>query len=456
MDSTMMSHRVFLPTAIAIVTLTAASSMPLKAQTPVLTRADRTALTTIDSQVKSDLATDIMPFWTRYTWDDQNGGFKTVVDRSGHPTAGDKYIIMQARMIWTLSAAHEFGLRDRGYLALAKKGVAFITDKMWDSTNGGFYMEVAADGTPKDTSKYLYAQEFVLYALSEYYRVSRDENARVWAERVFDLIQDKCADHQYGGYREDFDQKWNLLPSSLGIGGSPSCKTVNTHMHLMEAFTALVQADPKPRYEKALADVVKLMTAAITPQGYAIEPFTMDWKPWPAGGTGHDRSSVHYGHDVELAWLLMDAYRALGWPLTDLKKPALSLIDQALANGYDWQRGGIGDRGPRVGKLFDDPAYSADRKTKQWWQQAEALTAFIRAYRWTGNRRYLTAFEKQWSWVRTYQIDHKDGDWFDEVDWNIGAPTDPDNKGLGGWKVCYHDGRAEMNVAHELDGILSR
>jgi mannobiose 2-epimerase len=435
--------------------LASASAQPAGATQagPKLSARDRRALAAIRTQVTGDLRDDVLPFWTRDTVDAE-GGVNTVVDRYGKPLSTDKFIVMQARVVWTLSAAQPYGVNNPHYLAIARQTAHFITDKMWDTQYGGFYMAVARDGTPINTSKYLYSQEFVLYALAEYAREAPSKEEREWAlswaERIFDLIQAKCADHEYGGYREDFDRQWDSLPESLGVGGVRTGKTLNVHMHLMEALTPLVEATGNERYRQALSDVTYLLlTKVITPQGSAMEPFDQQWRPVP---DSQGRMSTFYGHDVEFAWLLLDSLKALGKPPETIKKQVLGLIDNALANGFDSEHGGLAGIGPREGSVFNAPAYQGELN-KDWWEQAEALTAFITAFRWTGNHKYLAAFEKEWDWVWKHQIDREGGDWFTTTDWKTGKPFAWD-KGDRGWKACYHNGRALMRVEHELNLLL--
>ncbi|HEX5324455.1 MAG TPA: AGE family epimerase/isomerase [Capsulimonadaceae bacterium] len=429
----------------------AASSAEGASSSPKLTAKERRALTTIQTRVIWDLRDDVLPFWTRRTVDSE-GGFNTVVDRFGNPISTDKYLVMQARMVWTLSAAQKYGVKNAHYLALAGEGLHFIVDKMWDPQHGGFYMQVARDGTPINTNKFLYSNEFVLYALAEYAMAAPNagekEFALHWAGRLFDLIQEKCADHKYGGYHEDFDRMWRPLSESLGVGDVQSGKTLNTHMHLMEALTPLVQVTGNTRYKEALGQLVDLLLEKVfTPGGSAMEPFDREWHPIT---DDQGRYSTYYGHDVELAWLLLDAMHALGRPPETIKKKVLGLIDNALANGFDNERGGIAALGPRQGRVFDSPSYNL---YKEWWEQAESLTAFITAFRWTGDRKYLAAFEKEWDWVWKYQIDHEGGDWFTSTDWSTGKPSTLD-KGDRGWKTSYHNGRALMRVGHELNILL--
>ena len=438
---------------IIVVALLIVAASPGMADRPKLSAADRAKLELIQAQAESDLTGDILPFWTRDTLDPEYGGFLTVVDRYGRPTANtDKYVVMQARMVWTLSAAWDHGIHSDRYKSFAAEGVKFITQKMWDPQYGGYYMSVHRDGTPDDTRKEVYAQEFVLYGLSEYARVFHDASALEWANRTWKLIQDKSADPEYGGFREDFDQQWNPIPQSLGVGGVPSGKTLNVHMHMMEALTAYYRADPTPENKKSLETVVDLIRAkSLTDQGYALEPFDRKWTPIP---DGQGRLSTYYGHDVELAWLMRDAYVALGRDPRTIEPQLYSLIDNALTNGFDWDQGGLASMGPRGGKVFDDPNYKSDLRQKEWWEQAELLVALSTAYRYTQKRIYLDALEKEWDWVWNHQIDHTAGDWFTETDFTTGAPLVLD-KGLGGWKVCYHDGRALMQLSNQLKAILA-
>jgi mannobiose 2-epimerase len=419
-----------------------------------LTGAERDRLTTILHQADGNFRESVMPFWTRATWDDKNGGYLTDVDRKGNPKpGGDKYTIMTARMIWTLSAAHAYGIRDRGYLELAGKGVKFLTSKMWDPQYGGFYMSVKEDNTPDDTRKYTYCQEFVVYALSEYARVSGDKGALAWAEKTYDFCKQKAGDGDLG-FHEDFDREWKPLPDSLGVGGVRSGKTLNVHMHMMEALTALTDASQSPKYKAELAHLTDLLLAKVIDRkdGCAMEPFDRMWHPVP---DGKGRISTFYGHNVEMAWLLKDAWRALGRDREKIRPIFCGLLDNALKYGIDLDRGGIAGIGPYNHPVIDDPRYKDDIRQKEWWEQAESLVAFSEGYEWTHDPRYLHAFEKQWDWVWKHQIDQEDGDWFTEVKWDTGEPLTVD-KGMGGWKVCYHNGRALMRTSTALRAILKQ
>lgn len=191
-------------------------------------------LSSILSRVERSLAEDILPFWARHAPDEESGGFITYLDRTGRrlgPT--DKYLVMQARLIWTFSAAHRHGLARQGYLEMARQGARFLIDRMWDAEHGGFLWIVSRDGSPLDGQKLMVGQAFAIYGLAEYALASADPQAVHWANRTFDVLMEKAADGQLG-FGEEFGRNWTPTADPAG-----QRKTVGAHLHLMEALTTL-------------------------------------------------------------------------------------------------------------------------------------------------------------------------------------------------------------------------
>jgi len=203
----------------AVLITTSISATSVSAHAKPLTPAEHARLTTILRQADADFRDDVMPFWTRYTWDDQYGGFMTAVDRQGNPGKNtDKYLIMQARMIWTLASAHAYGIRNRGYLPLAGKAAKYVIHKMWDPKYQGFYLKVARDGTPSDTNKFTYCQEFAIYALAKYAQVSGDREALAWAEKTYALVKEKGAMARLDSMKISI-ANGSRFPTALGWAG---------------------------------------------------------------------------------------------------------------------------------------------------------------------------------------------------------------------------------------------
>ncbi len=398
-------------------------------------------LASVLSRAERDLADNILPFWRRAE-DTDRGGFVTHLDRHGRWSGvTDKFLVMQARLVWTFAAAHRYGLTRDGYLDVARRGADFMLEKMWDAEHGGFFWVVGRDGAPLDTRKRVYGQGFAIYALAEYAAAADDPVALAWAERTFDLLLRRARDGDLG-FREEFLRDWTPAPGEFGAR-----KTLDTHLHLLEPLVTLARASTARDVRAALAAVLdNLLTRVVDRRDrYAPDLFDRSWRP--AGDWRH-RRRVNYGHDVELAWLMLDAADVLRRPRSQMREGVQGLVDHALAYGFDHARGGLALYGPPIGAVTAAVYLNRARLTKLWWPQAELLVAAVEMYRWTGHATYLAAFEKQVEWVWRYQIDHEAGDWFEAVTWRDGRALSL-RKGHE-WKDAYHQARAWMEVARRL------
>lgn len=399
-------------------------------------------------RVSRELRSGILDFWAAHAIDRERGGYITNLDESGRWAEDDKkYLLTQTRMVWVFARAHRHGIDDRGYLDLAEHGVRFLIDAMWDQQHGGFYWLVDGDGQVVKDGKSVYTQSFAIYALSEYHLASGDAEALDYAERLFDLFVTHAADEGLG-FRERFTREWTQRDSTK----SPT-KTLDTHMHLMECFTTLYQASGKAVHRQALADLVELIVErCVDPEGgYAYSTFDRDFVPI-LREDGHTRTS--YGHNVELAWLLLEALDALGRDREAYRAVVLALIDHAIENGQDEERGGLAMYGPLRGHVLAAEHLGEKRLLKSWWEQAEMLVATLEAYAWTGEARYLETFEQTMGWIWSHHVDPERGGWYGIVSWD-GSEISDRNKG-NGWKSAYHDGRALMLVEHRLRRLLAK
>jgi mannobiose 2-epimerase len=408
---------------------------------------DAARLAAIRRQADAVLADNVLPFWASHAWDDRHGGFVTHLDRAGQwfgPT--DKYLVPQTRLIWTFAAAHRHGVADRGYLDLSARGARFLIDQMWDADAGGFVWAVQRDGRPLVTDKRTYGQAFAIYALSEYSLAAKDDWARDWAVKTYDVLTERAGDGALG-FREQFDGQWRPVPGRAGSG-----KTVNTHLHVMEALVPLVQATGNDRHAAQLRATLDLVLSrgVHARDFYAIDDLLeRDWR-WKPKRSQPIR--ISYGHHAELAWLAQQAIDVLGDPPERVRDVVLGSIDHALDFGFDHRRGGIAEYGPPLGHSRFAWYLGSGACIKRWWEQAEMLVAALAAYELTGAARYLIAFERQFDWVWSHQIDHECGDWFDSTDWRTGKPLTL-VKGHE-WKEPYHGARALMEVSRRLSALI--
>ena len=404
-------------------------------------------------RAESNLEDSVMPFWANNTWDEEYGGFLTRLDRKGRRIdATEKVLMMQARMISSLSSAHRYGIDDRGYLELASKGYEFLVNKMWDKDQGGFYYSVTRDGRPKTTRKNTDFHAYVITGLTEYYLASGQKDALGWAERVFDLLMAKASDRDLG-FIEDFDgDEWSVLNADqMNLGGQQKIKTVDMHTNIMECMVYLSRITHDPRHINLLRNVVNLIKEkGIHPEyGCSITAFDYDWNPVT---DAHGRMTTSYGLNAEMAWLMLAAADVLQEPREKYRSTILGLIDHALDYGFDHVRGGLAAYGPMTGNVAGAFELKPSRLLRSWWAQAEMLNALIDAYQWTEDPKYLTAFVELFDWVWTYQIDHEYGDWYQDVYWESGEPVTTDK----GWefKTSFHVGRALIRISTALRKMI--
>jgi mannobiose 2-epimerase len=391
--------------------------------------------------VEKNLRENVIPFWLPRTVDREHGGYTIHHGADGRPLpGGSKAIVTQARTLWLASRLLRSDDAQPQFRDAADAGYRFLRDRMWDREHGGFYWEVDPAGTTVVRGdKHLYGQAFGLYALSEYCLAVRSREACALADRLFDLLDARAHDQRHGGYAEFFARDWSAPPAgAIGYLGAPAdLKLMNTHLHLLEAFTTYVEAGAPPRARDRLAELVAIETQAVIRSQWAAstDRHRLDWTPVLEG----DAARVSYGHDLENIWLVVRALRTLRQPDAPYRELFRSVFDSALRYGYDREAGGFFESGR--------PGEPADRRAKVWWVQAEALVGALAMFELTGEDRYADVFARTWEWIDTRQTDWRAGEWHEAIE--------PDGRPRGGnkahaWKAGYHNGRALIESVERI------
>jgi mannobiose 2-epimerase len=405
-------------------------------------------------EVEKHFRSEVLARWFPRCVDKNHGGFAPhFLEDWSKGSENDKTIVFQARTTWVCAqVAMRYPELKADYLGYTRHGMDFLEKVMWDEKEGGFFWGLDETGKIKpDTGaeKHAYGIAFALYGLSAAYETTGDSRALDLARRTFTWLDGHAHDPAHGGYFEALARSGEPILSSPRAGTGPAnsraadligtaygYKSMNSHIHLLEAMTALDHVWPDPRVQMRLRELFDLVRDKI-----AVEPgclnlfFTPDWRPVP----DHDS----FGHDIETAYLLLEAAAALKQP-DDAKTltVAKSLVDHALLWGWDERLGGFYDKGAAF-----TPACGRE---KIWWTQAEGLNALLLMHAHFGGQspRYFDAFLKQWDFIGNYQADHQHGEWYETVSAE-GPPRPGEAKGTV-WKAAYHNGRALMNVSETL------
>lgn len=425
------------------------------AQAPV----DRVALA---AELRSELDA-LLAAWYPRTVDAEYGGFLSRFDHAWSPEERqEKMIVTQARHVWTTARAAEFFPGEDRFLTLAAHGFAYLREVLWDEEHGGFFWLVRRDGTPLPDGperilKQAYGNAFGIYALAAYYEVSEDPGALALAQQAFRWLDEHAHDPVHGGYFQFLER--DGTPLRAGHDGTPP-KDQNSSIHLLEAFTELYRVWPDPVLGSRLAELLMLIRDVQTvPPGHLTLFSTANWTPVSFRDSAeavreanHHLDHVSFGHDVETAYLMLEAAEVLGLETDTTLLAGKRMVDHALRNGWDEEAGGFFDAGYY---LPDEPGITIVRHTKNWWAQAEGLnTLLLLADRFPDDPlRYEERFLELWRYIDGNLIDHEHGGWFDGgLD---RAPANLLRPKAHIWKAAYHDGRALMNVIRRLEGTVS-
>ncbi len=415
----------------------------------------------IRAELSETLNKGILDIWYPRTIDSIYGGFLSDFDYKWEMKGQqNKMIVTQARHVWTCSTVAEFYPEKKAYyLKIAGHGVRFLKDKMWDKKLGGFYKLVDREGNPivmgKDQRimKDAYGNAFAIYGLSAYVRQTNDTSALNLAKKTFYWLDKHSYDPQYGGYFQFLEA--DGTPLKNGFKGAPA-KEQNSSIHLLEALGELYKVWPDPLVKERLLMMLGLIRDKITTsKGYLQLSLNQDWSPLSfRDSTEAVRKkrwvldNISYGHDVETAYLMLEASEIAGLKNDTLTlRKAKKMVDHAIDTGWDKSVGGFYEAGYYF-KGQDTVTIIKD--TKNWWAQAEGLNTFLMMSELFPNDKhhYKSLFRKEWEYIDTYLIDHEHGDWYPN-----GIDKEPGEKWAMKaqiWKCNYHTSRSMMNCLKRL------
>ncbi len=387
-------------------------------------------------QFENELTDNILNYWVKEVYDTKRKTFFGRITNDGQkfPDA-PLSAVFTTRVLWTFSAAHRF-YPTAIYKKMADEAFRILVETFWDNENGGIYWSVFPDGKPEDTKKQFYAEAFFIYALSEYWLAFKDEKAKQLAISMFMLMEKYAFDAEFGGYIEANTADWKettdqrLSPKDLDVK-----KSMNTHLHILEAYTNLYRIHKVEEVEKKVEHLLRVFLDKILDEetGHLILFFDKDWTV---------RSEIDsYGHDIEATWLMHEAAEVLGKKeiIEEVEHVAIKMSEVAIKEGL----------APHGG-MYYEKAEGHLQEQFDWWPQAEAVVGFFNTYQITKDEKYLEHANKSWEFVQDHIIDNKNGEWFWGVDSNL-KPLKTDK--VSPWKAPYHNGRMCMEMIRRIDMI---
>ena len=387
----------------------------------------------LKNKAKTELI-NILDYWLKNTIDKENGGF---IGEINHQNVinnnSEKGAVLNARILWSFSAAYAVE-KNPEYLKTAKRAFQYIKDYFFDKEFGGIFWSVNADGKPKDTKNQIYAIAFVIYGLSEFYKIFKNEDALELAQSLFYKIELYSKDYKNKGYLEAFTRDWQEIEDlRLSEKDANEKKTMNTHLHIVEAYSNLYLIWPNPKLKDSIKEILEVIAL------YFINKYTWHLKLFFDENWKEKEDVISYGHDIEAAWLLQWCAEAIEDEvlIKNYQKYAVAFAD-ATKEGLDADGGLWYEYEPKEQKLIAE---------KHWWPQAELWIGMINAWQLSKNEEFLEITEKNFEFVEKYIIDHKNGEWI----WGVYADYSPILKDKAGfWKCPYHNSRACIELIKRL------
>ncbi|WP_420573198.1 AGE family epimerase/isomerase [Kordia sp.] len=376
----------------------------------------------------------ILEYWSTQTIDHEYGGFLGKIDfyNTVVPKAS-KGIILNTRILWAFSASANY-LNTEKPKTICDRSFVYLQTYFKDSIHKGVFWEVDFLGQAINKRKQLYAQVFTIYALSEYYLFSKNEAAKSWAVEIFHTIEKHTKDNIHGGYFEAFHEDWSQIDDMrLSHKDLNASKTMNTHLHILEAYTSLLKIYDSAAVKTALTSLIHVLFDKFLNSDYNFELFFDD--QWNLLS-----NSISYGHDIEAAWLLIEAAKAVN-DANLIKKTnmlAITIADMFLETALDKNGAVMNEKNRKTNEIDTD---------LHWWPQVEAMVGLDYVYKLTNDKKYRDASKKIWYITKNHLIDHMNGEWHFRVDQHHIPYTSEDKVSM--WKAPYHTARAFIKLNEE-------
>lgn len=400
---------------------------------------DTQRLTAFRLEIEKELKENILSFWIKHALDIENGGFvgymsNDLIIDNHH----DKSSVLNSRILWTYSTAYRI-YHEEKYLTIANRAFNYLIQHFWDNEHSGVYWMVDFKGNPSDTKKQIYALAFAIYGLSEYFIATQDSTSLKKAIELYEVIEKYSYDPINKGYTEALRADWTpLADMSLSSKDLNVMKSMNTHLHILEAYTHLLSVWDNDKLRNSLKELINVTLTNI------VDPLTNSFKLYFDKSWNSKADIISCGHDIEGSWLLYEAAEVLGDEdiCETVRVIAAKMAQQVYSKGIDLRDGGL---------IYEIEPKRMDC-SKEWWPQAEAVVGFFNAYQLTGKEHYLDASESMWEFIKENIIDPKYGEWY----WGLDEMGDirHEKEKIGPWKCPYHNSRMCFEIINRIDELI--
>jgi mannobiose 2-epimerase len=397
---------------------------------------DATELNDFSRRVNDHLFGHILPFWCGPALDREKGGWMAWLSNDlQQDRSKPKGLIVNARILWAFSAVYR-ARAEKQFEDMAERAFDVVINKFLDPQYGGAFWQLDDSGAMIDGVKKTYGQAFCLYAFSEFYQAFGSSEAMSRAIELSELIERHAHDSLCGGYLEVRQRDWSEAEADARLSEKDmdEKKSMNNHLHVLEAYTNLYRVWKNPLIEHRLRSLIHLFETRI------LDGRTNHFHHFFNGAWQVRSDTYTFGHDIEGSWLLCEAAEVLGDAalLHKVHGVALRIAETVLNEGTD-SDGGLCYEG-KAGAILD--------RGKECWPQAEAVVGYLNAFQLSGDVKYFKSARRTWDFIEEHIMDRVNGEWF----WRINDQGQPDAHlpKVSEWKGPYHGTRMCLEALRRL------
>ncbi len=327
-----------------------------------------------------------------------------------------------SRLVYGMASAFMLTGNDH-YLDIAEAGTEYLREHMrftdYDEDVVYWYHGILVDGQDERklfTSEFgddydavpMYEQIYALAGPTQTYRVTADPRIKQDVDATLRLMDRFYLDRAKGGYFSHIDPIF-LDPRQKSLGPNTARKNWNSvgdhaPAYLINLYLATA-AEQHARMLGSTFDTILDRFRDYKNSPFVQERFHEDWSPDSTYQWQQGRAVV--GHNLKIAWNLMRIHSVL--PKQEYLEAASSIGEIMPPVGADQLRGGwydVVERVTRDGEGFHRFAWH-DRKA--WWQQEQAILAYLILHGVTGNAEFLRQAREAQSFYNAFFLDHDEG-----------------------------------------------
>ena len=371
------------------------------------------------------LLDEVMPFWESRVSDKEYGGYLSGFDRSGNVTETEKYVWLQARLLWMFSVLYNQVEKRDLWLKLARLGRDFLVKYAYAGDGRWNYLLDRVGRVLKGPES-MFSDHFALEALCEYATAAGSESDITLIRATCDSLEKLVDDPDRHSFTR-FQTKTRFKAHAVYM---ITIRVMGVAEQVLgtERVRRLIDRCLDQVLNVFAKDERRLLFEYVGRDGNVMED-------------DKDGRLICPGHGLESMWFCLEEGRKRGD--RSVVDRAIQVADWTYRYGHDNFNGGVLTFLDSSGEISDYPDWHKKRNLrwdeKVWWVHSEALYATALMALEAKNEEYFGWFEDLHDWCKQHFYDPEYGEWYLALR-RDGTPRNTCKGGMQ--KTAYHLPRA--------------